>query len=452
VLTELRKSKIDFSTQKNHWIRFTYGDDGCKVEVLEGPDEANLVPSTQSEGMRPAMLFYSYEGRKRIYYWTGFPDTVPAVMVYTGPPIAGGVSLIPGLTEDKFTLCYLHDRPPEGYYRTSVFKPEALESMLETARGWDSLTEYTQPDEVGCYMMPRCLLTYDACKAERNALPLDRTPLFATYRFAESKDDAWKRRSDANIIRGLSGLKEEGRVSSQKPALSNLPRSFDPIMDARPMLVPPTPEERERYAALEKEHLGDADKKTGIYYPELKEWRLPAYPCCEAVQRVEKVPGDAATLQGGVCQVHGLSVCPDRDTLRDEYDLTQLTPKPNTFSEQVRHRLRTVPDKQEVDAAIRRSLRLGSLYGAEQNRVFGEHYGNPPKTDVDRTGQPDAITGRARVDEAVELAANLSFSGGVHFTTPAGLEQWKRLAELAAGMVAEREAAATPIEPPEPKE
>jgi uncharacterized protein YmfQ (DUF2313 family) len=31
------------------------------------------------------------------------------------------------------------------------------------------------------------------------------------------------------------------------------------------------------------------------------------YPCCEAVRRVEAVPGDATTLLGGWCRVHGLS-------------------------------------------------------------------------------------------------------------------------------------------------
>lgn len=414
MLTELRKSKIDFSTQKNHWIRFTYGDDGCKVEVLEGPDEANLVPSNQSEGMRPAMLFYSYEARKRIYYWTGFPDTVPAVMIYTGPPIAGGVSLIPGLTEEKFARCYLHDRPPEGYYRTSVFKPDSLEAMLETARGWDSLTEYTSPDEVGSYMMPRCLLTYDACKAERNALPLDRTPLFATYRFGESGNDAWKRRSDANIVRGLSGLKEQGRVSSQRPTLSNLPRSLDPTMDARPVLLPldpktvelirlpfektfeiPTlsPEEQERYAALEKEHLGDPDLKTGIYFPKKEEFRLPPYPCCEGARRLERVPGDATTLCGGMCPVHGLTVHdPDRDTLRPEYDLTQLKRLPDDHPAVVRQRERVRTMFAEANREIGMAVRLGSLYGAEQNKIFGEHYGNPPKTDLPPGGEPDAIT------------------------------------------------------------
>jgi hypothetical protein len=30
-----------------------------------------------------------------------------------------------------------------------------------------------------------------------------------------------------------------------------------------------------------------------------------SYPCCEAVQRVERVPGDATTLIGGKCTIHG---------------------------------------------------------------------------------------------------------------------------------------------------
>ena len=29
------------------------------------------------------------------------------------------------------------------------------------------------------------------------------------------------------------------------------------------------------------------------------------YPCCEGVYRVEAVPGDARTLVGGICPVHG---------------------------------------------------------------------------------------------------------------------------------------------------
>jgi hypothetical protein len=33
--------------------------------------------------------------------------------------------------------------------------------------------------------------------------------------------------------------------------------------------------------------------------------RPVTYPCCEGVQRVERVPGDATTLTGGVCPVHG---------------------------------------------------------------------------------------------------------------------------------------------------
>lgn len=36
--------------------------------------------------------------------------------------------------------------------------------------------------------------------------------------------------------------------------------------------------------------------------------KVPAYPCCEAAVRVEGTPGDAATLLGGFCPTHGLSV------------------------------------------------------------------------------------------------------------------------------------------------
>jgi hypothetical protein len=31
------------------------------------------------------------------------------------------------------------------------------------------------------------------------------------------------------------------------------------------------------------------------------------YPCCEAVQRVEEIPGEASTLVGGECPIHGRS-------------------------------------------------------------------------------------------------------------------------------------------------
>lgn len=32
------------------------------------------------------------------------------------------------------------------------------------------------------------------------------------------------------------------------------------------------------------------------------------YPCCEGVRRVERIPGDASTLLGGVCFIHGFTV------------------------------------------------------------------------------------------------------------------------------------------------
>lgn len=35
---------------------------------------------------------------------------------------------------------------------------------------------------------------------------------------------------------------------------------------------------------------------------------LLEYPCCEGARRIERVPGDATTLLGGSCPVHGLSV------------------------------------------------------------------------------------------------------------------------------------------------
>jgi hypothetical protein len=34
-------------------------------------------------------------------------------------------------------------------------------------------------------------------------------------------------------------------------------------------------------------------------------FRPLAYPCCEGVRRIERVPGDAATLEGGQCRKHG---------------------------------------------------------------------------------------------------------------------------------------------------
>lgn len=34
---------------------------------------------------------------------------------------------------------------------------------------------------------------------------------------------------------------------------------------------------------------------------------LPAYPCCEGARRIEARPGDATSLAGGICPIHGLS-------------------------------------------------------------------------------------------------------------------------------------------------
>lgn len=56
---------------------------------------------------------------------------------------------------------------------------------------------------------------------------------------------------------------------------------------------------------------------TGRYKREYR--RVPAYPCCENVKRVERVPGDDVTLQGGICPDHGLSLPGDtRPETEDE--------------------------------------------------------------------------------------------------------------------------------------
>ncbi len=37
------------------------------------------------------------------------------------------------------------------------------------------------------------------------------------------------------------------------------------------------------------------------------------YPCCESVRRIEAIPGDASTILGGECPIHGLTRWVARD-------------------------------------------------------------------------------------------------------------------------------------------
>jgi thymidylate synthase len=41
--------------------------------------------------------------------------------------------------------------------------------------------------------------------------------------------------------------------------------------------------------------------------------KVGSYPCCEAVRRLERVPGDATTLTGGICPEHGRTSVASRD-------------------------------------------------------------------------------------------------------------------------------------------
>lgn len=64
-----------------------------------------------------------------------------------------------------------------------------------------------------------------------------------------------------------------------------------------------------------------------VYVNEQSKLRRPrAYPCCEAVRRVESTPGDASTLLGGVCSVHGISSVDTSRPLNGD-DINKLTAK-----------------------------------------------------------------------------------------------------------------------------
>lgn len=60
------------------------------------------------------------------------------------------------------------------------------------------------------------------------------------------------------------------------------------------------------------------------------------YPCCEGARRIERVPGDASTLVGGWCPVHGTSVNTERHYTMDQ-DLGPAPKSSTTCSNPMQH-------------------------------------------------------------------------------------------------------------------